>query len=67
MDAGDFDLAITDMYLKGKMNDEHCETLREIVMDLDASIPKGLIYPRLNELTKIILNINRLSENFKNN
>lgn len=56
----DLDLAITDMYLKGKMNDEHCETLREIIMGIDESIPKGLVTPRLNAITKLILRINGL-------
>ena len=54
----DIELVITDMYLKGKMSDEDCETLREIVMGLDKNVEQGLVAPRLELITNLILKIN---------
>lgn len=54
----DFDLAITDMYLKGKMTDTGCEQLRKLVEGVDASILHGLVSPRLFELSILIYKIN---------
>mgnify|MGYP006921329536 CR=1 FL=1 len=52
----DFELAITDMYLRGKMSDSDCEKLRGLVSD--EGIEPGLISPRLNSLTILINKIN---------
>lgn len=55
----DFELAITDMYLRGKMLDYDCETLRELVSD--EGIDPGLLTPRLNAITTLINKINGIT------
>lgn len=55
----DFNLAITDMYLKGKMNDTDCENLRSLVAD--DGIEPGLLTPRLNIITTLINKINGIT------
>ena len=57
----DFDLAITDMYLKGKMKDTECEHLRKLVKGVDASILHGLVSPRLVEISTLIYKINGIN------
>ena len=56
----DLDLAVTDMYLRGKMNDGDCETLRENIIGLydEIEIEKGLAAPRLEKINNLILKIN---------
>lgn len=55
----DFELAITDMYLRGKMSDSDCEKLRGLVSD--EGIEPGLISPRLNLITTLINKINGIT------
>lgn len=55
----DFELAITDMYLRGKMSDSDCEYLRGIVSD--NGIEPGLLTPRLNLITTLINKINGIT------
>ena len=54
----DLSLAVTDMCLRGKMSDQDCETLREIILDLDKDIEPGLSEPRLEKIKNLILKIN---------
>lgn len=55
----DFELAITDMYLRGKMSDTDCEVLRELISD--NGIEPGLLTPRLNLITTLINKINGIT------
>jgi len=55
----DLELAITDMYLQGKMSDSDCEVLRRLISD--NGIGPGLLTPRLNLITTLINNINGIT------